>query len=113
MFRYGNNEIGVRGGEELPVRGVFIVSGTGSGLFTSREIGIGSTYDEVIKAYGKADTDTFITHPNAQNAQYHGLGYFVPNINPKEPGTRGYLHFSLSPDKIVTWIAFEVESENY
>ena len=110
VFRYGNNEIGVRGSEKSPVRGVWVVTGNGDGLFTSRGITVGSTYDEVIKAYGKADSDSFITHPNVQ---HHSLLYYVPNTNPKDSKAKGVLIFDMSSEKKVIHVSFAEWGENY
>ena len=66
--------------------------------------------DEVIKAYGKADSDSFITHPNVQ---HHSLLYYVPNTNPKDSKAKGVLIFDMSSEKKVIHVSFAEWGENY
>ena len=74
---YGNAEILVRYNDYNPVWGVSVLSG--DGVYTAAGIGIGSSYDAVIKAYGSADYDSVLTHSNLK--QYF-VSYKIPNIKP-------------------------------
>lgn len=64
VFKCGNAEILVRYNNIRPVWGAYVMSG--DGVYTSAGIGVGSTYDDVIKAYGQADVDTILTIINSE-----------------------------------------------
>ena len=97
VFKYGNAEIMVRF-YKSPVWGVHLISG--DGVYTAAGIGIGSSYDDVIKAYGQADIDSVLTHSNQQT---YLVQYKIPNITPDQDA---FLSFGISPDKKVTGMSF-------
>ena len=106
VFKHNGSEISVRFAwrtqSERYVSSVNLKSG--SGFLTASGIGIGSTYNDVIKAYGKADLDTSIQNPNAV---MHNLKYKIPKGNMDI-----VLSFVLNNDKRVNSISFfEFEQE--
>ena len=103
VFRCGNSEIVVKGRET--VRSAHTLSG--NDCFTTAGIGIGSTYDEVIKTYGKADSDSFITHPNVTQ---HYISYKIPKGN----NIFWLLSFEMFKEKKVTCInIYEDDGSDY
>lgn len=73
----------------------FYLKGPGSRMLTAAGIGLGSTYDEVIKAYGKPDRDNF--------GRY--VEYYTEIDREKE--TRRYLGFGFGEDKRVNRMNFD------
>ena len=89
VFRCGNSEIMVRFDRSNRVSLVLILRG--NDLFTPRGIGVGSTYDEVIKTYGK---------PDEEKSSY--VKYCIP----KGKTARTELIFWINTDRIVRTIEF-------
>ena len=67
----------------------------GNEFVTASGIGIGSTYNDVIKTYGQGDVDTIL---NQSNSQQKFVRYDVPNI---KPGLGASLFFVIDSDKKV------------
>lgn len=106
VFKYGNAEILVKYNDFRPtVWGVWIISG--DGVYTAAGIGIGSSYDAVIKAYGPADFDSVLTHSNLKR---YSVQYKIPNIKPNEVAS---LDFEISPDKKVIGMGFDTYDDTY
>ena len=104
VFKYGNAEILVKYNDYHPaVWGAYVLSG--DGVYTAAGIGIGSSYDAVIKAYGSADYDSVLTHSNLK--QYF-VSYKIPNIKPNMTASLG---FQISPDKKVIKMFFSVDDD--
>ena len=103
VFKYGNAEILVRYNDYNPVWGVSVLSG--DGVYTAAGIGIGSSYDAVIKAYGPADFDSVLTHSNLKE---YFVNYKIPNIKPNMTASLG---FQISPDKKVIKMFFSVDDD--
>ena len=72
---------------------VYFLKGPGSRMLTAAGIGLGSTYDEVIKAYGKPDQDNF--------------GRYVEYYTVIGEETRRYLGFGFGEDKRVNHMNFD------
>lgn len=101
VFKLGNSEVLVKyvwNKDIQLVWGVSILSGNGAS--TAAGIGIGSNYEDVIKAYGKADYDSVLTHSGLQR---YAVSYKIPNI---EQGTGASLDFAIGSDKKVIGISF-------
>lgn len=77
---------------------VFYLKGPGSRMLTAAGIGIGATYDEVIKAYGKPDRDFF---------NYGGGLVEYYTVIDRDQETRRYLAFGFGEDKRVKDINFD------
>ena len=89
IFRCGNSEIMVRSN----ANGVFAVFiRQGNDLFTAGGIGIGSSYDEVIKVYGKPDSESV-----------NRIEYYVP----KGKTARLELIFFINSNRIVNGMSFD------
>lgn len=67
----------------------------GNEFVTASGIGIGSTYDDVIKTYGQGTVDTIL---NPSNFQQNFVRYDVPNIKPRLGAS---LFFVIGSDKKV------------
>lgn len=106
VFKYGNAEILVKYNDYHPaVWGAYVLSG--DGVYTAAGIGIGSSYDAVIKAYGPADFDSVLTHSNLKR---YSVQYKIPNIKPNMVAT---LSFGISPDKKVIGMGFDEYDSTY
>lgn len=102
---HGNGDVFKRNGSEISIafawknqteRYVYRIEvKSGNEFITPAGIGIGSTYDDVIKTYGRGDVDTII---NPSNMKDRFVRYNVPNI---KPGLGAALYFVISPDKTV------------
>lgn len=98
VFKCGNAELVICCNSTAPVESVDLLSG--DGVYTAAGIGVGSSYEDVIKTYGQASHDTILTNPTAP---LHTVQYRIKNL---QPDTDGYLEFHFNSDKKVSNFSF-------